>query len=281
VNNKKVFVGNKRLFERLGMYKISSLHMQSASEWSEEGGTVGYIGTEELGIVGMFCVKDTIREEARDVISSLLDSGVRVVMLTGDGQGAAQAVGKEIGLEQENIHSQLLPEDKLHFVSELKGSPADKRASSLWGKKNLTLMVGDGVNDAPALSVVDLGVAMGEGASLAMEMSDVTLMDSNLSKLLFSLKLGAKVIRTVKENIILSLAVNLVAVILTFFGKMTLLWAIASDVGVMLLVTLNGMKLLSKRTITSVEGTETRRPASKRKDGQRYEQPADIEEALI
>jgi len=85
---------------------------------------------------------------------------------------------------------------------------------------------------------------MGEGAALAMEMSDVTLMDSNLSKLLFSIHMGTKVIVTVQENIAFSVAVKLIVIALTFAGKMTLLAAIAADVGVMLLVSINGMKLL-------------------------------------
>jgi hypothetical protein len=109
-----------------------------------------------------------------------------------------------------------------------------------------------------------------------MEMSDVTLMDSNLTKLLFSMDMGAKVITTVKENIAFSVVINLIAIVLTCFGKMTLLWAIASDVGTMLLVTLNGMKLLSPRAIDAIErrqhkvagGSPSRR---KRKDGQHYD----------
>ncbi|KAL7451685.1 hypothetical protein ACHAWC_003502, partial [Mediolabrus comicus] len=275
VGNARVYVGNSRLFKRIGMYSIPSHYTDWAEEWSDEGGTVGYIGIEGVGIIGMFCVKDTIREEAPCVVSSLLESGVEVIMLTGDGQGAARAIGKQIGLEESCIQSQLLPEDKLHYVSSLKGSSSD-RHPSLSGGKKLILMVGDGVNDAPALSVADVGVAMGEGAALAMEMSDVTLMDSNLTKLLFSMDMGAKVIKTVKENIAFSVVINLVAIVLTCFGKMTLLWAIASDVGTMLLVTLNGMKLLSPRAIDAIErrqhkvagGSQSKR---KRKDGQHYD----------
>ncbi|KAL7540330.1 hypothetical protein ACHAXR_010036 [Thalassiosira sp. AJA248-18] len=275
VDNKKVYVGNDRLFKRLDMYNIPPERMESAKKWSEEGGTVGYIGIEGVGIIGMFCVKDTIRDEAQDVISSLRHSGVEIAMLTGDGEGAAQAIGREIGLAESSIHSQLLPEDKLHFIAGLKGSSTETHAS-LSGKKKLILMVGDGVNDAPALSIADVGVCMGEGASLAMEMSDVTLMDSNLSKLLFSMRMGAKVITTVKENIAFSMLVNLVAVVLTFMGKMTLLWAIVSDVGVMLLVTLNGMKLLSRSTIDAIDGKGCNKSASKKNNGQRYDmQPTD------
>jgi len=282
VDDEKVYVGNDRLFNRLDMYNISLQQIELAEKWSKEGATVGYIGIEGSGIIGMFCVKDKIRDEAYSTVQALLHSGIEVVMLTGDGEGAAQAVGKEIGLAQANVQSQLLPEDKLHYISSLKGS-SDNRHASLLGKKKLTLMVGDGVNDAPALSVADVGVAMGEGASLAMEMSDVTLMDSNLSKLLFSINMGVKVIKTVKENIAFSMLVNLIAIVLTFMGKMTLLWAIVSDVGVMLLVTLNGMKLLSNRTIDSIEGKRTKEPSSKRNNGQKYRRTltVDHEEEIV
>ncbi len=277
----RVYVGNERLFKRLGMFDIPEYNVKSASQWSKEGGTVGFVGIEEVGIVGMFCVADTVREEAHDVVSTLIASGIEVVMLTGDGEGAAQAVGQEIGLATSNIHSRLLPEDKLHHVLSLKQS-STQEASSLCGKKGLVLMVGDGVNDALALSVADIGVAMGEGAALALEMSDVTLMDSNLSKLLFSMRMGSKVKRTVKENIIFSCFVNAIAIGLTFSGKMSLLLAITSDVGVMLLVTMNGMKLLSRRTIDSIE-VKRKTSVSKKKHGHMYDfQPnEDIDSEIV
>jgi len=273
VDDERLYVGNARLFRRIGMYNIPKQYTDWAAEWSDEGGTVGYVGIEGKGIIAIYCVRDTIREEAPSVVSALHQSGVEVIMLTGDGQGAARSVGNQVGLDESCIQSQLLPEDKLQYVSSLKGSSTD-RHPSLYGGRNLILMVGDGVNDAPALTVADIGVAMGEGAALAVEMSDVTLMDSNLTKLLFSMDIGAKVITTVKENIAFSIVVNLIAIVLTCFGKMTLLWAIVSDVGTMLLVTLNGMKLLSPRTIAAIERKQDGVALSRtkrEKDGQRYD----------
>jgi cation transport ATPase len=113
------------------------------------------------------------------------------------------------------------------------------------------------------LAVADVGVSMGDGAALAMEMSDVTLMDSNLSKLVYVLEMGTRVMFTVQENIILSLACKFVVVALTFGGYMTLLYAIASDVGVMLIVTLNGMKLLPGDTGDALEKKKRRRGVTK------------------
>lgn len=243
INDRHVYVGNKRLFTRLGFLDtIPQKYLATSHDWERWGGTVGFVGIEGLGIVGMFCVSDTVREEAKEVVTSLLDSGIDVIMLTGDGEGAARAVAKQIGLPDSAVHSQLLPEDKLHFIGG-QITPPPKHCGPCRPKK-LLLMVGDGVNDAPALAVADVGVAMGEGAALAMEMSDITLMDSNLSKLLYCIKMGNKVIRTIQENIVFSLAAKIAVVVLTFLGKMTLLYAIAADVGMMLIVTLNGMKLL-------------------------------------
>jgi magnesium-transporting ATPase (P-type) len=123
-----------------------------------------------------------------------------------------------------------------------------------------------GINDGPALACADVGVSMGEGAALAMEMSDVTLMDSNLSKLVYIIQMGSRVLLTIRENILLSLFCKLAVVSLTFAGSMTLFYAIASDVGVMLLVTLNGMKLLPS-TRESVELSPKRLHAWKRYAG--------------
>lgn len=288
VDGAQVYCGNERLFKRIGMFDPNEGYAALAEKWGGEGGTVGFVGIDGKGIVGSFCVKDSIREEARDVVSTLISSDVDVVMLTGDGEGAARAVGLEVGLPEDKIRSTLLPEDKLHYVSNQKEENVVATASSLSGRRQLVMMVGDGVNDAPALSIADVGIAMGEGATLALEMSDVTLMDSNLNKLLFSLNLGARVIKTVKENIAITVVINLVAITLTFLGKMTLLAAIISDVGTMLIVTLNGMKLLSQRVIDSIEvgghepgrrGTPfLRRKGSTKKGGVVYGKPSDQDE---
>jgi Cd2+/Zn2+-exporting ATPase len=246
VDGKPVYVGNERLFNRLAMLdKLSLNHQQLAKAWANTGGTVGFIGTFENGIIGMFCVKDTIREEAEAVIKGFKDAHIDVMMCTGDSNAAAHAVAREIGIPRGAVHSQLLPEDKLHFVGSLK-RPQPK-SFALCREKRYVLFCGDGVNDAPALAVADIGASMGEGAAMAMEMSDVTLMDSHLTKLSYTIKMGRRVLRTVKENICLSLLAKAGVVVATFMGKMTLLLAIAADVGIMLIVTLNGMKLLPSK----------------------------------
>lgn len=238
-----VYVGNERLFTRLGYFQdLPTANKDTFKTWANTGGTIGFIGTDKDGIIGMFCVVDAVREEAEAVIKGLREAHVNVMMCTGDSKAAAHAVAKSIGIPDYAVHSQLLPEDKLHFVGSQK-RPQPKTLG-LCRQKRYVLFCGDGVNDAPALAVADIGMSMGEGAAMAMEMSDITLMDSQLTKLSYSIKMGRRVLRTVKENIIISLVAKAAVVVLTFMGQMTLLFAIASDVGIMLLVTLNGMKLL-------------------------------------
>ena len=221
------------------------------------GGTIGFIGSEGDGIIGMFCVKDVVREDARKVIAELKEAHIDTMICTGDSDAAAQAVAKEIGIPSACVNSQLLPEDKLHFVGSLKRP--QPRSFGICRTQRYVLFCGDGVNDAPALAVADIGVSMGEGAAMALEMSDVTLMDSKLSKLTYAIQMGRRVLRTVKENIAVSLLAKLAVVILTFAGKMTLLYAIASDVGIMLLVTLNGMKLLPSTSLIELASLRRRK----------------------
>ena len=259
VDGNNVYAGNQRLFDRLGMFdNLTMNYKELVKSWMATGGTVGFIGTDDHGIIGAFCVKDAVRDDARKVIEAFRKAGIETIMCTGDSKAAAYAVAKEIGMPRAGVHSQLLPEDKLHFVGSLK-RPEPKSFGICRGKKYI-LFCGDGVNDAPALAVADIGVSMGEGAAMAMEMSDVTLMDSSLTKLSYAILMGRRVLATIKENILISLAAKSAVVVLTFAGKMTLLTAIAADVGIMLIVTLNGMKLLpgkvdpsSFNEITSLE----------------------------
>ena len=232
-----IHVGNKVLFERLGIYDdLSPAHKSLVKKWEDDSisrSTIGFMSVANK-IVVMFRVSDSIRPEADAVVTYLQNQNIDVVMLTGDSEKSAHAVAKELNISLSNVHAQLLPQDKLHFVGSMRSS----------GNGGSIVMVGDGMNDAPALAKADVGIAMGEGAALALEMSHVTLMDNELSKLTLCLKMGQRVLRTIRENITLAILAKLIVVVATFFGKMTLFLAIASDVGVMLAVTLNGMKLL-------------------------------------
>ena len=243
VDGRSVYVGNKRLFQRLNLYtNLPEEARATEEEWANSGGTTGFISIEGDGIVGTYCVADKIRDEATDVVQALLKMGIECTMLTGDQRPAAIGIGGQIGLKEHEIKSELFPEDKLTEIGDMvKGSNGDKKC---WNTKKAVMMVGDGVNDAPALALADVSVAMGEGAALAMDTADVTLMDSNLNKLLYSICMGRRVIRTIIENVAFSLIVKAIVIGFTFAGRASLWAAIAVDVGAMLIVTLNGMKLL-------------------------------------
>lgn len=245
VDGKKCYVGNQKLFDIAGISLANDLspdYLKKVESWNECG-TVGFVGTDDEGILACYSLMDIVRPEAKEILEDFHAQGIQVYMLTGDSRGAANSVARQVGLDEQFVHAQLLPEDKLHFVGSLKSPTAASFA--LFRKDRKVLFCGDGINDIPAMAAAaDVGVAMGEGAAVAMEMSDIALMDSNLSKLQLTMKLGKKVLATVRENILISLVCKVFVTILTFAGYMTLFYAIVSDVGVMLLVTANGLKLL-------------------------------------
>lgn len=262
VSGTTVFVGNQRLFARLNLLdSLSASQKEKTETWDSTGSMIGFIGTAEEGILAAFCVKDAIRKEAKSVIRDLHSAGIQSMLCTGDSKAVAKAVANETGISPECIRSQMLPEEKYEYVESLKKTP--KRGCGLWQQQQYVLFCGDGVNDAPALATADIGCCLGEGAAMAMVTSDITLMDSNLSKITETIAIGKKVRKTIKENIIMSLLGKLVVITLTFNGKMTLLLAVGSDVGIMLLVTLNGMKVLSRGQEKSAHGV------TKEKKGQK------------
>jgi Cd2+/Zn2+-exporting ATPase len=249
VNGLEVHVGNERLFDRLGLLVgLADSDHKKVEAWASIGGTVGYMSVEGEGIVCAFCVADGVRPESAAVVKSLKKLGIDLTMLTGDNRDAAIAVGGQVGLAGDEIQAKLLPSDKLEFVQSLSADHVKRSALfNLCSPRQMVMMCGDGVNDAPALAAADIGVAMGAGAALAMETADVTLLDSNLEKLEFSIRMGRRVIAKIKQNVAFSIGVKFVVLGFALTGKTSLWAAIASDVGAMLLVTLNAMLLLPAR----------------------------------
>ncbi|AEV19895.1 MULTISPECIES: heavy metal translocating P-type ATPase [Geobacillus] len=231
VNNEMYYVGSPGLFEELLPNGIQSEIKEQITTLQTQGKTVMVLGTEKE-ILALIAVADEIRESSKEVIRKLHQVGIeKTVMLTGDNQRTAEAIGKQVGVS--DIKADLLPEDKLNFIKELR----DKHQS--------VAMVGDGVNDAPALAASTVGVAMGgAGTDTALETADIALMSDDLSKLPYTIKLSRKALAIIKQNITFSLGIKALSLLLIVPGWLTLWLAVFADMGATLIVTLNSMRLL-------------------------------------
>ncbi|WP_432351912.1 heavy metal translocating P-type ATPase [Sporosarcina sp. A2] len=229
IGNVTYFAGNKKLFEKVNT-PIDN-HLEEILRLQDEGKTIIIIGTAEK-ILGIICVSDTIRNATKVAIANLEKIGIeQVVMLTGDNEGTAKAIALEAGVNR--YFSELLPEEKVDAIKKLQEE----------GYR--VAMVGDGINDAPALATANIGIAMGgAGTDTAMETADIVLMADNLEKLPHTIKLSRKALSIIKQNIWFSLIVKVVALLLILPGWLTLWVAVLSDTGAALIVILNALRLL-------------------------------------
>ncbi len=199
--------------------------------FEKAGRTVVVIGND-THVCGLIALADTVRPAARGVIEALRRRGVdHLIMLTGDNRATAEAIAAEVGIDE--VHAELLPEDKVAAVEDLVT------------KYGTVAMVGDGVNDAPAMARASFGIAMGAmGSDAAIETADVALMTDDLGKLPWLIGHSKRTLAVIAQNIVFSLGVKAVFVVLTFAGFATLWGAIAADVGASLLVVVNALRLL-------------------------------------
>jgi Cd2+/Zn2+-exporting ATPase len=196
-----------------------------------DGKTVIVIGNAKH-VCGLIAVADTVRPEAREIVARLHAAGVgKVIMLTGDNRVTAEAIAREVGIDE--VYAELLPEDKLRKIEEFVT------------RHGTVAMVGDGVNDAPALARASLGIAMGAiGSDAAIETADIALMTDDVSKLPWLVRHAKRTLAVIRQNIVFSLGVKAVFIALTFAGLASLWGAIAADVGASLLVVFNALRLL-------------------------------------
>jgi Cd2+/Zn2+-exporting ATPase len=195
--------------------------------------------SDDARVLGLFGIADEIRAESKDVVHQLLKAGIKkAVMLTGDHEKPAKKVAEAVGLTE--YHANLLPDEKVAIIHELVHQ----------GK---TAMVGDGINDTPALAAADLGIAMGKGTDSAIETADIVFMQDHLEKLPSAIRIAKRVNSVIKVNISLALGLKLIALLLTIPGLLTLWIAILSDMGATVLVTLISLTILIDKTHSAMD----------------------------
>lgn len=233
IGNKWYFLGNHRLVEELGICNEAT---EAALHKLETEGKTAVIISNETTPLAVIAVADTVRESSRQAIVELHALGIRTLMLTGDNDLTAKAIAKSVGID--DARGNLLPEDKLSVINE---------ELSKYGTVG---MVGDGINDAPALAKSSIGFAMGAaGTDTALETADVALMDDDLRKIPHFIRLSIKAAGILKQNIIIALSIKAVFLVLAFMGVATLWMAVFADMGASLIVVFNGLRLLKRNQL--------------------------------
>ena len=224
VDGTAVAVGNTKLMERLGIHAVECHQVGTVVHVAIDGAYAGHI-----------LISDRIKPHAKQAIENLKKAGVtRTVMLTGDRKQVADTVAKELGIDE--VHSELLPADKVSRVEELLLKK---------GKNETLAFVGDGINDAPVLSRADIGIAMGAmGSDAAIEAADIVLMDDDPMKIATAIRISKRCIRIVYENIYFAIGIKLLCLLLGALGIANMWMAIFADVGVMILAVLNAIRTL-------------------------------------
>ncbi|MEK4026074.1 heavy metal translocating P-type ATPase [Sporosarcina sp. FSL W7-1283] len=227
-DNGMIRIGNPRF---VGIDLVESFEDGIAETLANEGKTVIFM-RDEHGIVALAALKDTLRKEAVTSIKELKALGIRTVMLTGDNEKTAHAIAEEVGVD--SYVAECLPEEKVVHLKKL--------------LKNYETvgMVGDGINDAPALATATSGIAMGEGTDVALETADVVLMQNDLNRLSYAIKLSRKMQRIVKQNVFFSIAVIAILIISNFMQVVDLPLGVIGHEGSTILVILNGLRMLNK-----------------------------------
>jgi Cd2+/Zn2+-exporting ATPase len=223
---------------RLAAERLRGPLPSSVAELQAQGESVILLGEADRSLAA-FGLRDEPRPEAQAAVAALRRSGVeRIVMLTGDNDAVARSVADRVGIDE--LHASLLPDEKLARVRELEETTG------------AVAMVGDGINDAPALAAARVGVAMGAaGSAVALDSANVALMGDDLTRFPMTLALARRSVRIMRQNVVASLLVKGFVVVLVPFGLVTLWMAVAADMGMSLLVTLNGLRLLRTRQATA------------------------------
>lgn len=230
INGQTYHLGNHRLVEELG---LCSPQLEEKLFALEKQGKSVVLLLDSAGPLALFAVADTVKETSREAIRQLHELGVKTLMLTGDNVHTAQAIAAQVGIDE--ARGDLLPTDKLQAIEDL------------YKQGHRVGMVGDGINDAPALARAEIGFAMAAaGTDTAIETADVALMDDDLRKIPAFISLSRNTASILKQNIALALVIKAIFLAVTFAGLATMWMAVFADMGVSLLVVFNGLRLLRK-----------------------------------
>jgi Cd2+/Zn2+-exporting ATPase/Cu+-exporting ATPase len=224
----EIVVGNSILMKEKGL-EITKETAESVSRETASGKTIVLVASQNK-ICGFITISDTIRSESKKAIEELRKMGIRTIMLTGDNRFAAEAVAKDVGIDE--VQAELLPQDKVTFV---------KRLVSLGHN---VAMVGDGINDAPALAHANVGIGLGSGTDIAIEEADIVLMTSDLQKISYLLRSSRKAYRTIMQNFYGTLSVDSVGVALAFLGFLNPLLAAGIHVASEMIFISNSARLI-------------------------------------
>ncbi|PID00008.1 heavy metal translocating P-type ATPase [Sporosarcina sp. P29] len=225
-----VHVGSPNLFREMNTVEASI--EQQILTLQKQGKTVMLVWSE-AGLEGIIAVADQVRKSSLKVIEKLHEMGKKTVMLTGDNQSTALAIGAQLGLSE--VKAELLPDQKVEMIKSL----------SQYGK---VAMVGDGVNDAPALATANVGIAMGgAGTDTALETADIALMADDLEKLPYTIKLSSRTKQIILQNISIALGLKVIALLLIIPGWLTLWMAVMADMGATVIVVLNSLRLMKNK----------------------------------
>ena len=227
IDEKQVLIGNEKLMQE---YNINY-------EKSKEVGTILYIAIDNV-FSGTILISDKIKDDSVKCIELIKTNGIKqTIMLTGDKKEIAENISKKLGIDK--VHSELLPDEKVHKMEELlKNKTQNKKIA----------FVGDGINDAPVLALADIGIAMGGlGSDSAIEAADIVIMTDEPSKISTAIKISKKTMKIVRENIIFAITIKIIVLILSALGIATMWEAVFADVGVAIIAILNSLRMLNKK----------------------------------
>ncbi|RCW62996.1 heavy metal translocating P-type ATPase [Saliterribacillus persicus] len=226
VNGDEWLIGSARF---VGTEKAENFLESYGNTFNREAKTIVYVAKEEV-VVAAYALKDQMRKDTLKAIQTFNNLGIKTIMLTGDNESTAKAIAAEANISE--YHANCLPQDKVEILKKLRE------------KEERVAMIGDGINDAPALATANLGIAMGAGSDVALETADVVLVKNNLPKIVEALQASKRMNRVIKQNVIFSIAVILVLITSNFLQAIDLPLGVIGHEGSTILVILNGLRLL-------------------------------------